>query len=189
MSAANQLPDPMTVAEFLAWNPKDSDRWELIDGTLRAMALAAPRHGAIQGEISRLIGNRLAALQPECRVIIEPGVQPKVQANLNVRVPDLAVTCAKLDPEDRLLREPLLIVEILSPSNKAETWANIWSYVTIPSVWEILVLYTSDIRADLLRRQEDGAWPDNPLVLMAGDTVTLESIDFATPIAAFYRTA
>jgi Uma2 family endonuclease len=189
MSVANQLPDPMTVAEFLAWNPQDSDRWELIDGTLQAMAPATPRHGAIQGEAGRLIGNRLAALRPECRVIIEPGVQPKVQANLNVRVPDLAVTCAQLDPEDRLLREPLLIVEILSPSNKTETWANIWSYVTIPSVREILVLHTSDIRADLLRRQEDGTWPDDPLTLTLGDIVTLESINFAMPVAAFYRTA
>jgi hypothetical protein len=79
-------------------------------------------------------------------------------------------------------------VEILSPSNKAETWANIWSYVTIPSVWEILVLHTSDIRVDLLRRQ-DGTWPDDPLTLTLGDTVTLESINFATPVAAFYRSA
>jgi Uma2 family endonuclease len=171
MSAANQLPDQMT------------------DGTLRAMAPAVPRHGAIQGEVARLIGNRLAALRPECRVIIEPGIQPKVQANLNVRVPDLAATCAQLDPDDRLLREPLLVVEILSPSNKTETWANIWSYVTIPSVWEILVLHTAEIRADLLRREEDGTWPDDPLTLTLGDTVSLESIDFTAPITAFYRTA
>jgi Uma2 family endonuclease len=189
MSAANQLPDPMTVAEFLAWNPQDSDRWELIDGTIRAMAPAAPRHGAIQGEAGRLIGNRLAGLRPECRVIIEPGIQPRVRADLNVRVPDLAVTCAQLDPDDRLLRQPLLVVEILSPSNKAETWANVWSYVTIPSVQEILVLYTSDVRADLLRRDEDGAWPANPLTLLAGESVTLASIDFTSPVAAFYRTA
>jgi hypothetical protein len=33
MIAANQLPVAMTVAEFLDWNPQDSDRWELIDGT------------------------------------------------------------------------------------------------------------------------------------------------------------
>jgi Uma2 family endonuclease len=189
MSAANQLPATMTAAEFLAWNPQDSDRWELIDGTPRAMAPAAPRHGAIQSEVSRLIGNRLAELRPACRVIIEPGIQPKVRADLNVRVPDLAVTCAPLDPDDRLLREPLVVVEILSPSNKAETWANVWSYVTIPSVWEILVLHTADIRADLLRREEDGTWPDNPLTLTLGDTVTLESINFTAPIAAFYRTA
>ena len=75
MSAANQLPATMTAAEFLAWNPQDSDRWELIDGTPRAMAPAAPRHGAIQSEVSRLIGNRLAELRPTCRVIIEPGIQ------------------------------------------------------------------------------------------------------------------
>jgi Uma2 family endonuclease len=189
MSAADQLPAAMTVAEFLAWNPQDSDQWELIDGTARAMAPAAPRHGAIQSEVGRLIGNRLAELRPDCRVVTEPGIQPKVRANLNVRVPDLAVTCASWEPDDRLLHEPLFVVEILSPSNKAETWANVWSYVTIPSVREILVLHTAEIRADLLRRNEDGAWPDDPLTLAPGDTVTLESIDFTAPIAAFYRTA
>jgi hypothetical protein len=43
MSAANQLPTAMTVAEFLAGDPPHLiDRWELIDGTPRAMAPAAP---------------------------------------------------------------------------------------------------------------------------------------------------
>ena len=33
MSAANQRPYLMTVAEFLDWPPPDgSDRWELVDG-------------------------------------------------------------------------------------------------------------------------------------------------------------
>jgi Uma2 family endonuclease len=70
----------MTVPEFLAWNPGD-DRWELIDGTPRAMAPATPRHGAIQNEISRLIGNHLAEQRPGCRTITEPGIQPKVRAS------------------------------------------------------------------------------------------------------------
>jgi Uma2 family endonuclease len=88
-----------------------------------------------------------------------------------------------------LLREPLVVVEILSPSNDRDTWHNVWSYTTIPSILEILVLHMADIRADLLRREEDGTWPDNPLTLTLGDIVTLESIDFTAPIAAFYRTA
>ena len=75
----------------------------------------------------------------------------------------LAITCGAWNPDDGLLREPVVVVEILSPSNKPETWANVWSYVTIPSVLEILVLHTADIRADLLRREQDGSWPDNPL--------------------------
>jgi hypothetical protein len=81
------------------------------------------------------------------------------------------------------------VVEILSPSNKAETWANVWSYVTIPSVQEILVLHTTDIQVDLLRREVDGSWPDNPLTLVPGDTMTLASIEFSASIEAFYRTA
>jgi Uma2 family endonuclease len=179
----------MTVAEFLGWNPQDGDRWELIDGTPQAMAPASPRHGAIQNEAGRLIGNHLAESRPACRVITEPGIQPKVRANLNVRVPDLAVTSAEWDPDERLLQTPSVVVEILSPSNKADTWANVWSYVTIPSVVDILVLHTAQVRADLLRREADGTWPDNPVSLKLGDAVTLESIDFTAPLAAFYRTA
>jgi Uma2 family endonuclease len=189
MSAANQLPAAMTAGEFLTWNPQDGDRWELIDGTPQAMAPASPRHGAIQSEAVRLIGNSLAERLPTCRVITEPGIQPKVRANLNVRVPDLAVTCAEWDPDRRLLHNPVVVVEVLSPSNKADTWANVWSYVTIPSVLEILVLHTAEVRADLLRREAGGAWPDNPLPLTPGDVVTLESIGFTAPLAAFYRTA
>lgn len=189
MSAANQLQATMAVADFLAWNPQDSDRWELIDGTPVAMAPAAPRHGAIQGEAIRLIGNHLAESHPTCRVVAEPGIQPRVRANLNIRVPDLAVACAPSAPDDRLLHKPQIVIEILSRSNRAETWANVWSYVTIPSVVEILVLHTAEIRADLLCRQADDSWPDNPLVLTSGDQVELTSIGLTVPLAAFYRTA
>jgi Uma2 family endonuclease len=189
MSAANQLPATMTAVEFLTWNPQDSDRWELIDGTPRAMAPASPRHGAIQAEVGRLIGNHLAELHPGCRVITAPGIQPKVRANLNVRVPDVAVSCSEWDPAEQVLAEPLVVIEILSPSNRADTWANVWSYVTIPSVREILVLHTAELRADLLRRLENGTWPDNPMPLQRGDSLTLASIDFSAPLDAFYRTA
>ena len=78
MSAANQLPATMTAVEFLAWNP--ADRWELVDGTPRAMAPASPKHGAIQGEAARLIGNHLIERDPRCRVVVEPGIQPRVSA-------------------------------------------------------------------------------------------------------------
>jgi len=190
MSAASKLPPAMTVAEFLDWHPSGAgDRWELVDGTPRAMAPASPIHGAIQSETDRLIGNHLVATRPECRTVVEPGVRPRVRADHNIRVPDLGVTCAPWRNDDRLLLAPLVLVEILSPSNKNDTWANVWAYVSIPSVQEILVLYTAEIRADLLRRQADGLWPDNPRPIAAGGDVVLESIGFAAPLVAFYRTS
>ena len=65
MSAANQLPHLMTVAEFLDWpTPDGSDRWELVDGVPVAMAPASDRHGTIHAEAVRLIGNHLAEHAP-----------------------------------------------------------------------------------------------------------------------------
>lgn len=81
----------------------------------------------------------------------------------------------------------MLLVEILSPSNSAETWSNVFTYTTIPSVREILVLSTTAIGADLLRRSADGTWPQEPLRIEGGDLV-LESIGLTLPLVAAYRT-
>ena len=85
------------------------------------------------------------------------------------------------------LADPVLLIEILSPSNQAETWANVWTYTTIPSVKEILVLKTATIGAEFLRRNEDGTWPQWPLTLTTGN-LTLESIGLTVTLAAPYRT-
>ncbi len=104
-----------------------------------------------------------------------------------MRVPDFAVTCTDYDVEEAALNSPVLIVEILSPSNQAETWSNIWTYTTIPSVQEILVLFSIKIGAELLRRRNDGSWPQEPERITNGDLV-LDSIGFCVPLADVYRT-
>jgi Uma2 family endonuclease len=113
----------MTLDEFTAWEPEDSSvrRWQLIDGEPVAMAPAAENHGALQSELSRRLGNHLIAMGGRCRVITEPGIQPRIRSDRNYRIPDLAVTCAP--PSLRLMMaDPALIIEILSPSNAVKTW-------------------------------------------------------------------
>jgi Uma2 family endonuclease len=169
----------MTVDEFLAWDsPDGSERWELIDGSPQAMAPSRPRHGAIAVRTGRLLDVHLAD-HPRCRAIAEAGVRPN---DYTVRIPDLVVTCEEIGPDDLLLREPLVIVEILSPSNAADTRAAIVSYMTMPSVREILALDSMEIRAELWRRDEK--W--RHLMLGQDDVVALESIAFSAPLMAFY---
>jgi Uma2 family endonuclease len=84
------------------------------------------------------------------------------------------------------IAEPVLPIEILSPGNPMQTWRNVWSYTTIPSVQEILVIRTASIGVQLLRRVSDGAWPEVPLPIEAGE-VELESIGFRIPVAALYK--
>jgi Uma2 family endonuclease len=175
----------MTVRDFLGWESGDGLRYELVDGEPRAMAPAAAIHALLQSRLSRLIGNHLVARATDCDVFSNPGVIPHLLSAHNVRIPDLAVTCAKIMPGQRTLPDPVLLIEILSPSNHADTWSNVWAYTSIPSVQEILVLHSSRVSAELLRRAADGTWTEAPVAI--GDaTVTLSSIGFELKLADLY---
>jgi Uma2 family endonuclease len=184
MSAANQL-HTMTVAEFLDWpTPDGSDRWELVDGVPVAMAPASDRHGAILGETARLIGNHLAERRPDCRVLVEPGTRPNEH---NVRIPDMSVTCGPIDPAARF-GNPVLIVEILSPSNWQKTMRNVASYASIDGLLEVLILHSTQILAQVFRRGAAGAWDEIAAMTASDEPVELTSIGFTAPLVAFYRT-
>lgn len=179
-------PTGMTVAEFLAWDGEPGARYELVDGQPRAMAPASITHGILQSTLARLLGNHLATRPGGCQVVTAPGVQPRVRSDHNLRIPDLGVTCGLDEPGLRTLPEPLLLIEILSPSNEAETWQNVWAYTTLPTVAEILVLRTSAVAADLLRRQPDGSWPESPLRVAGDETLGLESIGYRATLSDLY---
>ena len=176
----------MTVEELLAWDPGGQETWQLVDGQPHAMAPPSPTHGRVQTRVTRLMDEHLERQGGRCAVVTTPGVLPRVQADQNIRVPDLAVTCGDPDIEGAWIVDPTVIVEILSPSNKSETWANVWAYTTIPSVQEILVLSSMEIWAKVLRRGLDGAWPENAEPLTEGD-LELGSIGFRHPLADLYR--
>jgi Uma2 family endonuclease len=151
------------------------------------MAPATEAHGALQIEFGALLRNHLLAQGGPCRVISEAGIVPRVRSDRNYRVPDLGVTCAP--PSSRLMvADPILLIEILSPSNEVETWANIWAYTTIPTVMEIVILSSTKVEADLLRRRRDGSWPEIPERVEADGKLTLDSIVFTVPLRDVYRT-
>ena len=190
MSAALKLPPSrMTVDEFLAWDSGDytGRRWQLVDGEPVAMASASDNHGSIQAELARLLGNRLVERGSSCRVITEPGIIPRVFSNENWRVPDLGVSCTPSSGGVEV-PAPVLLAEILSPNNYAETRNNVWTYTTIPSVQEILVVHSTRIEAELLRRRDDGSWPEQPGTIGAEQILELASVSFSIGLGALYRT-
>ena len=150
------------------------------------MAPANATHGIIQARLAFLVTRHLETQAGSCVVVTEPAIQPRVRARSNMRVPDLAVTCSPVEAGQIALPDPLLIVEILSPTNESETWENVWTYVSIPSVQEVLVVRSASIAADLLRRRADGTWPEEPSQLDAGDSLHLISIDLTCPLADLY---
>jgi Uma2 family endonuclease len=185
MVALTKIPVRMTVDEFLKWDSDDGLRYELVDGEPRAMAPASTIHGFLKNELGSLIGNFLRDKPSGCEVVANPGIVPRLLSEHNVRIADLAVTCSPLAVGQATLTDPVLVIEILSPSNQAKTWTNVWAYTSIPSVREILILRADRMAAELLQRSPQGDWPDRPIAITAGDLV-LESIGFRVALADPY---
>ena len=190
MGAALRVPHRMTVAEFQDWLPpagEEDRRWNLVDGQPVCMAPTTENYGAMQSEVAYLITQQLRNAGSLCRVITAPGVIPRVRSISNERIPDLGVTCSPASGA-KPVTDPVLLIEILSPSNEAQTRANVWAYTTIPSVVEILLLSSTSISGELLRRNSFAQWADNPLMLDADSDVHLVSIGFSTLLPNFYAT-
>jgi len=183
--AARKVPAVMDRAEFLAWDAPGNERWQLIDGQPQAMAPASETHNIIQGELGALIRNHLVAMGRRCTLVPNAGIVPHIRSDSNVRIPDLAVTSVRSRQESQSTSDPVLLVEILSPSNRSETWTNVWAYTTIPSVQEILVLHSTAVRAEMLRRDAEGNWPEQPALIVDG-ILELRSIGLQVPLAAAY---
>lgn len=182
----HEAPHHMTTDEFLDWASGAPGKWQLVDGEPRAMAPASATHGIIQARLATVLTNGLDAMSGSCVVVTEPAIVPQIRANSNMRVPDLAVTCATVQAGQIAVQEPVLLIEILSPSNEVDTRQNVWTYTTIPSVREILVLHSTRIAAELLRRGAGASWPENPDPVGPMDQLTLESIGLTVPLAALY---
>ncbi len=180
----DEMPELMTADEFFVM-PDDGKKYQLIDGSLVAMAPAAPIHSLLQAELARLIGNHLAAQNSRCWVGTETGVQPVIKSNTNVRIPDLGVSCTPLTLDDKSMQNPVLLVEILSPSNAKVTEANFWMYATMASVQEVLLVHTKGARLELFRRKPDGQLAD-ALIADVGQSVQLQSIEMDLAVDVLY---
>jgi hypothetical protein len=168
----------MTVAEFLAW---DAGMASFGSSWTESRKRWRPPWGHTGGALQE------AYREPSCGAV-ELVRRARERGRCSaVRIPVLAVICSEYEPEEPVIANPVLIVAILSPTDEAETWANVWVNTTIPSVREIVVLRTVSIGADRLRRRPDGFWSWTPKAIDAED-LALESIGFRAPLTALYRT-
>jgi Uma2 family endonuclease len=81
--------------------------------------------------------------------------------------------------------EPVLVVEVLSPSTgQVDRWRKVADYRTLPSVQEILVVFSDERRVEVQRRTPDG-WRVEDLIGQA--EIALSCCDAPIPLDAVYR--
>ena len=177
-------PRGMTVDEFLRWEDGTDTRYELIGGFVVAMAPPAPRHGILAVRLGASVDAALRSRRP-CTTQSEAGIV-KPDRNDTCYVADLAVTCEPLRAADRLIREPILIMEILSPSTTAfDRHTKVPDYRRIPSVQEIVLIDSESVFAEVLRREGDH-WITE-IVQGPAATLSLSSVPVTIAMSDLYE--
>jgi Uma2 family endonuclease len=177
---ARHAPERMTLAEFLEWDDGTDTLYELIDGQVVAMAPARDAHGTIVVNLGLAIGPQL---QPPCRLVGNAGITRPDRAD-SFYIADLAVTRDQPADQRFFLPEPRLIVEVLSRSTAAHDRGRKGEeYRRIPSVQEILFVFSDEKRIELWRREGE-RWVIEDYIGEA--SLRLESLGIDLPLSAIY---
>ncbi|HEX5319055.1 MAG TPA: Uma2 family endonuclease [Stellaceae bacterium] len=173
----------MTLDDFLAWEDGTDTRYELIGGFAVAMAPPSPAHGALTASLGSRLEAALAKRRP-CRTFAEAGIRRQDRAD-TFFVADLAVSCTPFGPDARWVEDPILIVEILSPSTEVhDRRYKLPVYREIATVQEVL-LVGSDARYVELHRRSGPQWITE-ILRGEADTIRLTSVGTDIPLAELY---
>lgn len=146
------LPKPWTVEDFLEWEAQQPERYEFIDGRILGMVGGSAAHATIKGNVFARLRTRLQG--GPCRVFVE---SLKVVTDVASHYPDVVVTCSPVQPSDDQIREPVVVVEVLSRTTADRDRSAKWvGYQDIPSLQHYVLVAQESRRAELFTRADDG---------------------------------
>jgi Uma2 family endonuclease len=132
----------MTVEEYLAWADAQPERsrTELINGQI--VAMAPERVGHVEAKLAAVIALKTAIARAglPCHALTD-GVAVKVDDHTAYE-PDALVYCgAKLPGHSMIVPNPVIVVEVLSPTTAhTDTSAKLVGYFKLSSVYHYLII-------------------------------------------------
>ena len=169
---------PMTLDEFLRWDDGTETHYELIGGFPVAMAPPAEVHRVLAMRLGSRIDAALSSRRP-CNAQIEAGIIRPDRADAYFEA-DIATSCAAIEIGRQAMRDPFLIIEILSPgTERHDRRVKLPAYRQIESVQEIVLIASDGIYAELHRRSR-AQWITE---ILRGDESTLALASVGIEIA------
>jgi Uma2 family endonuclease len=130
----------MSVAEFLAWSDGLDERWELFDGVPVAMAPERLLHGRAKLRVARCLEDAIGRGDLSCEAVLD-SVGVAIDSR-NSYQPDALVYCGDpASPDTRLIENPVVVVEVLSPSNALKDLRDkLQGYFRVASIRHYLIV-------------------------------------------------
>ena len=174
------LRKPMTIAEFLAWENRQPTKHEFNGVAITAMTGVSGAHSGIQANLVTALRRRLRGKPCQAH-----GSDLKIEVAGSIRYPDAFVVCTLVGARDYVVREPVVIFEILSPSTAAlDHGRKNEEYRDTHSVQRYVILEQDAMRATVFAR-EAGRWVGT---LHSGAAVLdMPEIDITLPLPELYE--
>jgi Uma2 family endonuclease len=156
--SASALPR-MTADEFIAWAlaQPEGERYELVNGRIVTVAPERATHVRAKQRIVRKLEDAIAASRLPCEAFVD-GLAVQVD-DATIYEPDVLVRCGSpLHGETLRILDPLIVVEVLSPSSRSrDAGLKLADYFRIPSLRHYLIVATDTRTVIHHVRDETGA--------------------------------
>lgn len=171
----------MSVEEYLAFEQSSEARHEFIDGDVFAMSGESRVHNAIAVNIVSRLHNALRA--GPCRTFVGT---LRLRLDHRYYYPDVMVVCAPAPEDTHEEREPVLIVEVLSPSTaETDRGRKLTDYRGIPSLRDYMIVSQSERYVVHHARDDSGEWHE--VVIADSGTVLLRALDIGLDLGEIYE--
>ena len=177
------LRKPMTREAFLAWVETQEGRYEFDGFQPVVRSRGDLGHSALIGNVLRHLGNKLAgrkgrSLGPDAGVAtIRDGV----------RYPDAVVTCSPFNRNDRLVPDPVIVFEMVSPTSvRTDRVVKLREYQAVPTIRRYVIVEPRAMAVSVHWRDQvdEMFWASG---FDDDDVLVLPEIDVEIPIAAIYE--
>ena len=176
----------LTPEEYLAWERKQPFKNEYHNGQIIAMSGASRAHNRITVDITVQLSNQL--MESECEVFAGD-MRVRTDPTVSYYYPDVIVVCGESRFEDDTfdtLLNPILVVEVLSPSTAAyDRGEKFEHYKQIASLQEYILVSQDSVRVEHYCRQ--GTQWIHDVFQHLEDMLSLASIGCTLPLRAIYR--
>ena len=162
-----------TASDYLEWEATQAQRHEYLHGEVFAMAGADDRHVTVTMNLAFALRQHLSG--SPCRTYMAD-MRVRVEAADAYFYPDVLVTCSEADRASPLHKaEPIVLVEVLSPSTAAyDRGLKFSHYRNLPSLQEYVLIDIDTRTTDCYRKGADGLWVLHPC--SPTESVTLASV-------------
>jgi Uma2 family endonuclease len=155
MSSA-EISEHVSVDDYLAREEQSHLRHEYIDGWVRGMCGATVRHNVVKGNCLALLWVRLR--HTRCRPFdADRKIKIRNESLSRFYYPNLQVVCESNAPTSVFQEQPVLLIEVLSPSTRRnDLEEKMAAYAAIPSLQCYIALEQHQPIAIVLRRTDQG---------------------------------